>query len=90
MEGDKRQTIGGNAYPMVAMNGGHASYTSSDVSIVSAPGTYSIATTQMHATVMGRDSVIKETVIATYLAGRMLSAARLLTILRLHCLFTKT
>jgi molybdopterin-containing oxidoreductase family iron-sulfur binding subunit len=70
MEGDKRQTIGGNAYPMVAMNGGHASYTSSDVSIVSAPGTYSIATTQMHATVMGRDSVIKETVIATYLAEK--------------------
>jgi len=70
MEGDKRQSIGGNAYPMVAMNGGHASYSSSDVTIVSAPGTYSIATTQMHATVMGRDSVIKETVIATYLAEK--------------------
>jgi MoCo/4Fe-4S cofactor protein with predicted Tat translocation signal len=52
-EGDKRQTIGGNAYPMVALNGGYASYSSSDVTIVSAPGTYSIATTQMHATVMG-------------------------------------
>jgi MoCo/4Fe-4S cofactor protein with predicted Tat translocation signal len=70
MEGDKRQTIGGNAYPMVGMSNGHASYSSSDVTIVSAPGTYSIATTQMHATVMGRDSVIKETVIATYLAEK--------------------
>jgi len=70
MEGDKRQTIGGNAYPLVAMNAGHASYNSSDVSVVSAPGTYAIATTQMHATVMGRDSVIKETVIATYLAEK--------------------
>jgi molybdopterin-containing oxidoreductase family iron-sulfur binding subunit len=70
MDGDKRQSIGGNAYPMVAMANGHASYTSGDVSIVSAPGTYSIATTQMHATVMGRDSVIKETVIATYLAEK--------------------
>jgi len=70
MEGDKRQTIGGNAYPMVAMSAGHAFYTSSDVTIASAPGTYAIATTQMHATVMGRDSVIKETVIATYLAEK--------------------
>jgi len=69
-EGDKRQTIGGNAYPLVAMNGGHASYTSSDVTVAAAAGTYSIATTQMHATVMGRDSVIKETVIATYLAEK--------------------
>ena len=70
MDGDKRQTIGGNAYPMVAMNNGHAVYTASDVTIASAPGTYAIATTQMHATVMGRDSVIKETVIATYLAEK--------------------
>ena len=70
MQGDKRQTIGGNAYPMVAMSAGHAFYTSSDVTIASAPGTYAIATTQMHATVMGRDSVIKETVIATYLAEK--------------------
>ena len=70
MEGDKRQTIGGNAYPMVAMSAGHAFYTSSDVTVASAPGTYAIATTQMHATVMGRDSVIKETVIATYLAEK--------------------
>ena len=70
MEGDKRQAIGGNAYPLVGMIEGHASYSSSDVAIVSAPGTYSIATTQMHATVMGRDSVIKETVIATYLAEK--------------------
>ena len=70
MDGDKRQTIGGNAYPMVAMNNGHAAYTASDVTIASAPGTYAIATTQMHATVMGRDSVIKETLIATYLAEK--------------------
>jgi molybdopterin-containing oxidoreductase family iron-sulfur binding subunit len=70
MEGDKRQAIGGNAYPLVAINAGHASYNSSDVTIASAPGTYAIATTQMHATVMGRDSVIKETVIATYLAEK--------------------
>jgi len=70
MDGDKRQTIGGNAYPMVAMNNGHAVYTASDVTIASAPGTYAIATTQMHATVMGRDSVIKETLISTYLAEK--------------------
>ena len=70
MDGDKRQTIGGNAYPMVGMNNGHAAYTASDVTIASAPGTYAIATTQMHATVMGRDSVIKETLIATYLAEK--------------------
>jgi molybdopterin-containing oxidoreductase family iron-sulfur binding subunit len=55
---------------MVAMSSGHAAYSSSDVTIASAPGTYSIATTQMHATVMGRDSVIKETVIASYLAEK--------------------
>jgi len=70
MNGDKRQTIGGNAYPLVSLYNGHAYYTSSDVSIAKAEGTYAIATTQMHATVMGRDSVIKETVIATYLAEK--------------------
>jgi len=70
MDGDKRQTIGGNAFPFTSLSGGHVMYTSSDVKLVSAPGSYAIATTQMHATVMGRDSVIKETVIATYLAEK--------------------
>jgi MoCo/4Fe-4S cofactor protein with predicted Tat translocation signal len=70
MNGDKRQTIGGNAYPFTSLTGGHVMYSASDVKLVSAPGTYAIATTQMHATVMGRDSVIKETVIATFLAEK--------------------
>ncbi len=70
MDGDKRQTIGGNAYPMTSLSAGHVQYTSGDVTIASAPGTYAIATTQMHATVMGRDSVIKETVIATFLSEK--------------------
>lgn len=70
MDGDKRQTIGGNVYPMTVLSAGHVQYSSADVSITSMPGTHGIATTQMHATVMGRDSVIKETVIATFLSEK--------------------
>jgi MoCo/4Fe-4S cofactor protein with predicted Tat translocation signal len=64
---EQRQTVGRNAYPFAAVVDGHAIYSTSNVTIAAAPGTYAIATTQMHSTVMGRDSVVKETVIATYL-----------------------
>ncbi len=65
--GEQKQTVGRNAYPLAAVVDGFASYVAYNVSIASAPGTYAIATTQMHSTVMGRDSVVKETVISTYL-----------------------
>ena len=68
--GEQRQTVGRNAYPFAKLENGHAVYTSSSVTVTKNPETYSIATTQMHSTVMGRDSVVKETTIATYLAEK--------------------
>jgi molybdopterin-containing oxidoreductase family iron-sulfur binding subunit len=67
MDGDNRQPIGKNAYPLATMSNGVVSYTVPAVSIAAEAGTYAIATTQMHSTVMGRDSVVKETTISTFL-----------------------
>lgn len=67
MNGDKRQTIGQNAFPLASLNEGVVNYSVTAVALAPESGTYSIATTQMHSTVMGRDSVVKETTIATYL-----------------------
>lgn len=67
MDGDKRMTIGKNAYPLASVANGMVNYAVASVSIAAAEGTYAIATTQMHSTVMGRDSVVKETTISTFL-----------------------
>jgi molybdopterin-containing oxidoreductase family iron-sulfur binding subunit len=42
-------------------------YSAAQVAVEKTNETYGIATTQMHGTVMGRDSVVKETVISQYL-----------------------
>ncbi len=67
MDGDKRQTIGKNAFPLASISNGVINYTVSSVGVAQEAGTYAIATTQMHSTVMGRDSVVKETTISTFL-----------------------
>ena len=70
MDGDKRQTIGKNAYPWLPLVNGTWSYTIGEATIEKTTETYSIATTQMHSTVMGRDSVVKETDLATFLSNK--------------------
>lgn len=54
-------SIGKNAYPMVAMNNDGMSYVVSGATIESLGTTFPIASTQTHHTLMGRDSVVKET-----------------------------
>jgi len=70
MNGDKRTPIGQNAYVLTSLNDGFVTYNATDVSVAKADGTYAIATTQMHNTVMGRDSVVKETMLAQYLSEK--------------------
>ena len=64
---EQKTTVGRNAYPLTSLAAGHVSYISNNVTITPAPGSYAIATTQMQNTVMGRDSVVKETIISTFL-----------------------
>jgi MoCo/4Fe-4S cofactor protein with predicted Tat translocation signal len=63
MENDKRTPIGKNAFTFVN-KGVFAAY---DVTIESMNETYPMASTQLHSTVMGRESVVKETTLAAYL-----------------------
>ncbi len=53
--------IGQNVYPLISMVNGAMSYAASGASIDPTGDTYPIATTQTHHTLMGRDSVVKET-----------------------------
>ena len=53
--------IGKNVYPMVAVANGAMSYTLDGASIEGTGEMYPIASTQIHHTLMGRDSVVKET-----------------------------
>ncbi len=63
MENDMRTPIGKNAF--VFVNKGN--YAAFDVTIENMNATYPMASTQLHSTVMGRDSVVKETTLAAYL-----------------------
>lgn len=67
MDGDKRTPIGKNAFPLVAMSAGLPVYYAAVGGVAPTGAEYPIATTQMHSTVMGRESVVKETTISTYL-----------------------
>lgn len=70
MDGDNLVPIGKNAFPMVSVKDGQPVYVALDATIEATAGTYALATTQMHHTVMGRDSVVKETTISAYLAEK--------------------
>jgi molybdopterin-containing oxidoreductase family iron-sulfur binding subunit len=68
MDGEKHATVGKNVFGMVAMvNGAYSYRTSANVS--DAGATYPLACTQTHQTVMGRDSVVKETTFNVYKIG---------------------
>lgn len=66
--GNMAEPTGKNAYPLVGRSAaGAAYYVGATIAEVS--GTYPIAATQTHQTVMGRDSVVRETTLATYKQG---------------------
>lgn len=69
-ENGKPKPIGANVYPFATMRGEFPVYANHDVSIEVVEGTYALASTQMHHTYMGRDSVVKETSIGAYLAEK--------------------
>jgi len=66
--GNMAEPTGKNAYPLVENKDGVVSYYVG-ATIVDVAGTYPIAATQTHQTVMGRDSVVRETTLATYKKG---------------------
>lgn len=67
--GNMTEVTGKNAYPFVGVDKkGNVSY-SAAATVAKAEGTYPIAATQTHQTIMGRDSIIRETSLATYKKG---------------------
>ena len=65
----KPRGVGENVYPFVTVNSGCMLYSAS-CTIESANATYPIATTQTQHTLMGRDSVLRETTYSVYKAGK--------------------
>ncbi|MFN8698458.1 MAG: TAT-variant-translocated molybdopterin oxidoreductase [Flavobacteriales bacterium] len=70
MDGENLVPIGKNAFPMVSLKDGVAVYAAFEANVEATGSTYPMATTQMHHTVMGRESVVKETTIGAYLAEK--------------------
>lgn len=68
--------VGVNVYPMATFAAGFLSLAPGDVTVTKTGDTKEIAQTQTHDTVMGRESVLQETVLAKYktnvLAGRFI------------------
>ena len=64
--GAENMVIGVNAYPFTTVNNDSLLFHSSDVSFEANGKTYPVATTQTHSTIMGRESIIRETDFNTY------------------------
>jgi MoCo/4Fe-4S cofactor protein with predicted Tat translocation signal len=70
-ENGNKKPIGADVFPFVTMKNGYPVYNNTNVTIEQVEGaSYPLATTQMHNTYMGRDSVVKETTIGAYLAEK--------------------
>lgn len=65
-----RVPVGQNVYNLANISGNTAIYAAYNVSVEKLDETYPLATTQMHNTVMGRDSIVRETTIAAYIAEK--------------------
>jgi MoCo/4Fe-4S cofactor protein with predicted Tat translocation signal len=61
--------IGANAYALATAMGDNTLFCNLNASIESVNGTYALATTQTQHTIMDRTSVLRETSLATFLAG---------------------
>lgn len=66
-QGNKK-TIGINVYPLISFVNDLPAY-SANATIAKVGGEYLIAATQIHHTVMGRDSIVRETTLATFMKG---------------------
>ncbi|MFT5246216.1 MAG: MoCo/4Fe-4S cofactor protein with predicted Tat translocation signal [Litorivivens sp.] len=62
--------IGANAMPLTTWSGNNVNYINTDVAIEVTGEEMSLATTQMHNTVMGRTSVVRETTLDAYQAEK--------------------
>lgn len=67
---EKRVPVGKNAFGLASQVNGNPVYAAYSVTVENTGVEYFIATTQMHNTVMGRDSVVKETTLKTFLAEK--------------------
>lgn len=65
-EGGKKVTIGKNAFALTSWNGNFISYNALNANVDGDGGTYPLATTQTSHTVMGRDSIVRETTWGVY------------------------
>jgi molybdopterin-containing oxidoreductase family iron-sulfur binding subunit len=63
-----RKAIGVNVFPCIVDLKGVPSYSAS-ATIAKTEGEYLIAATQIHHTVMGRDSIVRETTLSTFMKG---------------------
>ena len=68
-ENGNKKPIGVNAFQMAIAKAGETAYTLSDVSIEATGEEYPLACTQTHHTIMGRESVVKETSLSTFIHG---------------------
>ncbi len=64
-ENGNHKSIGANAYPFTSFTGGNIMYCAG-ASVTLVDEVYYIATTQTHHTIMGRDSVLRETTLGVY------------------------
>lgn len=64
----KPMPIGANVFGFATVNGGVPRYDAYDVSVEVTGTEFALAATQIHNTVMDRDSVVKETTFGSYLA----------------------
>ncbi|RAK02169.1 molybdopterin-containing oxidoreductase family iron-sulfur binding subunit [Larkinella arboricola] len=64
--GKSADGVGKNVYPLATVSGNSVLFTATDVKINKAGGSRTIAQTQTHDTVMGRRSVIQETILSAY------------------------
>jgi len=68
-ENGKKTPIGGNAYPFTSFVNGELTYNAPATFELSVGERYYMACTQTHHTVMGRDSIVKETTLDTFING---------------------
>jgi molybdopterin-containing oxidoreductase family iron-sulfur binding subunit len=67
MDGEKRMPIGKNAFYLTDASNDTIQFAAFDVQLEKVEGAeYKLASTQMHSTVMGRESVVKETTWSTF------------------------
>ncbi|HEX4887700.1 MAG TPA: TAT-variant-translocated molybdopterin oxidoreductase [Luteibaculaceae bacterium] len=65
----KKQAIGVNVFPLAKLTEGCVAYSVEGVQVKNTGETFALACTQTQHTVMGRDSIVRETTLGTYRKG---------------------